>query len=161
MPQIESQNLHVSITDEQSDIPLDKPQIAAIAQEVITHEGQQADEVSLQFVTEERICELHDEFFSDPSATDCISFPMDPPDEPEFRMLGEVFVCPKTALRYAEEHKVEVWRETMLYVIHGLLHLMGYDDIEDSDRLEMRKAEARHLAHLESKGLLLASEEIE
>ena len=101
---------------------------------------------------------LHARFFGDPSLTDCISFPMDSEAQEGYRILGEVFVCPQVARRYAESHKGDPYWETTLYVVHGLLHLMGYDDISEKERSLMRAAEGRQMRHLEKRGLILMPE---
>lgn len=149
--------MKIDVANEQNDLPIDASQVAAIVTEVLRHESRECDEVSIHFVTEEEICALHQDYFDDPSPTDCISFPMDEdPDDPsEYSLLGDVFVCPKTAIRYAAEHLSDPYEETTLYVIHGLLHLMGYDDILDEDIKKMRAAENRHLCHLKTLDLSL------
>lgn len=103
--------------------------------------------MSVNFVDVDTICSLHDEYFGDPSQTDCISFPLDGEEE-EYRVLGEIFVCPKTAIEYAKEHDGDPYEELLLYIIHGLLHLIGLDDIEPEDREEMRRREQKHLNNL-------------
>lgn len=102
----------------------------------------------MHFVETEEISHLHGQFFGDPSPTDCISFPMDGVEEDGYCVLGDIFVCPNAAIEYAKEHQCDLHEETALYVVHGLLHLMGYDDIKDEDRQQMRAAEKRHMAHL-------------
>jgi probable rRNA maturation factor len=70
--------------------------------------------------------------------------------------LGDIFVCPATAISYVSSHgSGEVYKETTLYVIHGLLHLLGYDDIEDKDIVEMREAEAQLLSLIDENDLWL------
>ncbi len=150
----ETPKLLVTIDNTQNAVALSEERIAQICRHVIAFEGQKADELSLHFVDTATICQLHDEFFDDPTTTDCISFPIDPPDEPGYRVIGEVFVCPETAINYCKTHGGDPLRETLLYTVHGLLHLMGYDDIEEADREEMRAAERRHFDSLESEGLL-------
>ena len=70
-------------------------------------------------------------------------------------MLGDIFVCPETAVRYAAEHGLDPYVEATLYIVHGLLHLLGYDDIDPADRRFMRRAEARHMKKLQAQGLVL------
>lgn len=150
--------MDVLIDNQQSDLWLSDAEIVTLSREVVSFEGHSFDEVSLQFVTHERICELHDYFFDDPTPTDCISLPMDSADEPGYKVLGEIFVCPKTAISYAEENGVNAYDEVTLYIVHGLLHLMGYqDDLEHVD--EMRAAEKRHLENLSLKKLILTPKE--
>lgn len=119
------------------------------------------DEVSIYFVTTEEICRLHQEFFGDPSPTDCISFPYDQKREGGYHLLGEIFVCPKAALEYVlklgEEINEDCYRETSLYVVHGLLHLMGYDDIRGEDKMKMEAQENRLMKELIEKNLLLSA----
>ena len=69
-----------------------------------------------------------------------------------YTILGDVFVCPETAVDYANTHDLAPYHELSLYIVHGLLHLMGYDDILEEDRNEMRKAEEKHMKHLKKKG---------
>lgn len=113
------------------------------------------DEVSIHFIDTPAICALHQQFFNDPTTTDCISFPMDDADATGYRVMGDVFVCPATAKDYVEVHGGDIYKETSLYVIHGLLHLLGYDDIDDDDRQEMRDAEKRYLEYIDKKKLWL------
>ncbi|HRD56340.1 MAG TPA: rRNA maturation RNase YbeY [Parachlamydiaceae bacterium] len=138
----------VHVSNRQKTFKIIKPLIKKIAAEVIRFEGQKCDEVSIHFVSAKEIGELHDQFFDDPSETDCISLPIDDQTESHYRILGDVFVCPEVAVRYAKTHKKSVDDEVILYMIHGLLHLMGYDDIEAKERKSMRSAEKRHMAHL-------------
>jgi len=103
------------------------------------------DEVSIHFVDTKTICKLHDEFFNDPSPTDCISFPIDTAEDEGYKVLGEVFVCPETAVHYVAKNGGDVMQEIQLYVVHGLLHLLGYDDLTPQDRKVMRREEKRFL----------------
>ena len=101
------------------------------------------EEVSIYLVSEKQIAKLHDQFFQDPTSTDCISFPLDE------KHLGEVFVCPKVAIVYATERGIDPYTETALYIIHALLHLIGYDDLEKNAKRLMRKKEKSCMHHLE------------
>ena len=94
-------------------------------------------EVVIYFVGIRKITQLHADHFQDPTPTDCITFPLNED------ILGEIFVCPKAALDYNPKHPYE---ETTLYIIHGLLHLLGYDDIDTKERGRMRREEKRLMA---------------
>ncbi len=148
--------MNIDITNKQKDLKILKNAVQKIAEEVVTFEGRSYDEVSIHFVTNKTMCSLHDEYFNDPSPTDCISFPLDDQTPEEFSMMGDIFICPKTAIEYAAKNpEVTPTQEVTLYIVHGLLHLMGYDDMNDKDRAQMRKAEKRHMANLRSKNLVL------
>lgn len=146
----------IHTTNKQSDLPLDFSNLQAIVSEVLKLEKQSAAEVGIHFVTTKEICKLHKLYFNDPSPTDCISFPLDGPNETHYRLLGDVFVCPNTAVQYAAAHKSDAYFETTLYVVHGLLHLLGYDDIAEKDIPTMRAAEKRHMSNLKKLNLQLS-----
>jgi probable rRNA maturation factor len=120
----------IDIINDQDALAIAEEAVRSLVQCVLEYEGQTCDEVAIHFVSTQKICELHDEFFNDPSSTDCISFPLDDEEESDYRILGEVFVCPATAVEYAQHHSTDPYEETSLYIVHGLLHLMGYDDLE-------------------------------
>ena len=88
------------------------------------------DEIGLYFVTKKQIGQLHAQFFQDPTPTDCITFPLDQD------FLGEIFVCPKVAQEYDPYHP---HLEATLYIIHGILHLLGFNDIEQKERDKMKR----------------------
>ena len=146
--------MKVTIFNEQTDLAIPKIPIKKMVREVVALEKQSFDEAALHFVDIKTISDLHNQYFQDPSPTDCISFPMDQDDQPGYKVLGEVFICPQVALDYAAAHDRDPYEETILYAIHGLLHLMGYDDRDDKDRKKMRLAEKKHLKHLKEKKLL-------
>ncbi len=93
-------------------------------------------EISIYLVGKRKISSLHKEFFNDPSPTDCISFPIDSD------YLGEIFVCPKVAQDYNPK---KPYVETSLYIIHAILHLLGYDDLQESKRKIMHQEQVRLL----------------
>ncbi len=152
--------LKIKIRNQQKDLQISLPSIRRAVRLTLKDViGIACDEVSLHFVSKEEISELHDEFFNDPSITDCISFPIDHPGEGDldYCLLGEVFVCPFVAKQYAKDHKADPYEETLLYIVHGLLHLAGFDDIETKDRKEMRKQEARAISFLKQKKISIRS----
>jgi probable rRNA maturation factor len=117
--------------------------------QIILEEKQPCDEVSVHFISAKEMCRMHGHYFGDASLTDCISFPIDIDEKDEhYRVLGDVFVCPKQAIEYSHKHRLDPYVETTLYIVHGLLHLMGYDDIEKEDAAQIRKAEKRQMNKL-------------
>ena len=105
-----------------------------------------SDELIVHFVDKKTILHLHKKFFNDASITDVITFPIDPliaKNNEEHHILGEIFICPDVAYAYAKKHKIPYVEELSLYVVHGLLHLLGYDDILTKDRIIMRKKEKK------------------
>lgn len=145
----------VLIRNRQQALRISAKAVKAVASHVISCEDPHWDEVGIHLVSSLTMCRMHRLYFNDPSLTDCISFPLsDAPDEP-YRILGDVFVCPQVAIDYAKAHHIDAYSETTLYIVHGILHLVGYDDLAACDRLEMRKAERRHMVSLHRNGLVL------
>ena len=81
---------------------------------------------------------LHGEHFADPTPTDVMSFPDGAPDPASGLIrLGDLAVGLDVARRVAKQRGRPVDEEIALYVLHGTLHLLGHDDIEDADREAM------------------------
>lgn len=146
--------MEVHLFNEQQDLTIADDGVFAVVNEVLKKEGHFCDELSIHFVNAQKISDLHAEFFDDPSVTDCISFPIDPPSSSGYCVLGEVFVCPKVAIDYAHAHQLSIGSELTLYIVHGILHLLGYDDQGDEEP-EMRRAEMLHMKNLEVHNLIL------
>lgn len=96
-----------------------------------------AGEISIAFVSKSEISRIHEAFMQNDSPTDVITFSGDPDDG----TAGEICVCPAIAQSYAKENDKDFAEELTLYLTHGYLHLCGFEDIEDDDKIEMRKAE--------------------
>lgn len=145
--------MNVQVIQDQSLFTINLTSVEALVLDFTSFHNVKFDEATVHFVDTPTICKLHEEFFDDPSTTDCISFPMDDEDEEGYRVLGDVFVCPETAQNYVKTSGGDLYHEITLYTIHGLLHLLGYDDIEEEDQKTMRSEEARYLKHVAAKGL--------
>jgi len=147
--------VNIYVFDQQHHLEIVKQQVVELTREVLQQESIRCNEVSIYFVTPEVISDLHSQYFGDESPTDCISFPMDESDTIGYRILGEVFVCPQTAIDYASsEPLAEPYHETTLYIVHGLLHLIGYEDKGKKEE-KMRQAERTHMRNLEKQQRVL------
>jgi probable rRNA maturation factor len=97
-------------------------------------------EMSLVIVNDARMSDLHEQFLRIPGPTDVLTFELD--HEPGGRVTsGEVVVCLGEARRQARERKTSVERELLLYALHGLLHLSGFDDRTPADFTKMHHKE--------------------
>lgn len=111
--------------------------------------------LAVHFVSKKAISKLHLDFFNDPTPTDCISFPIDQPSlNGKCAFLGEIFVCPSVAYEYATKNDKDPYIEIILYVIHGLLHLFGFDDLSTHQKKKMRKKERECLKLLAKNHLI-------
>jgi len=144
--------VNIQCYNSQSLIPISIEQVQNLIISFLEMKGIQTDEIVVHFVDKKAISKLHNDFFDDPSPTDCISFPIDSPAEYSpntHHILGEIFICPEIALEYSQEHQIDLYKEISLYVIHGLLHLLGYDDVNPTDEKLMREEEAKGLKYME------------
>jgi len=105
-------------------------------------------ELSLVFLTDPALASLHGKFLADPTTTDVITFE----GEPALGTAGEICVSADTAAAYARRHRRDFSTELTLYVVHGWLHLAGYDDLVPAKKRAMRRAEARALRLLSRAG---------
>jgi probable rRNA maturation factor len=90
--------------------------------------------IEIALVDRATMAKVHADFLGDPSETDVITFP-----------YGEILVCPAVAEQAAPEHGHSVHDETLLYALHGILHLAGYDDTTPAARREMHAAQDKLL----------------
>ncbi len=137
----------ITIHNKQKDLKLASATLKKMIPFLLSELGVYTNEVIVHFISDAKTKKIHADFFNDPSSTDCMSFPIDLPSSKETtsHILGEIFVCPKTAITYAEKKGIDPYEETTLYVIHGLLHLIGYDDLDPISKRVMRKMEKRCL----------------
>ena len=99
-------------------------------------------QISVAVVDDPTIAELHKKYLGDPDPTDVLSFVL----EQSFGVLeGEVIVSAETALASAPRYGCTADDELLRYVIHGTLHLVGYDDTTPPGRAVMRKQEKKYL----------------
>ena len=104
-------------------------------------------ELSLAFVGDAHMSRLHEQFMGIAGPTDVLTFPLEE-DARGRATAGEVVVCVPEARRRAQAHGVAVERELLLYALHGLLHLSGYDDRTARDFRRMHRTEDMILTQL-------------
>jgi probable rRNA maturation factor len=140
----------ITLHNSQRDLPLSIPKARKAISFLLKELKISTDEIIFHFVSEKKITLLHEKFFNDPSPTDCMTFPMDSPQENKgsFHLLGEAFICPKIAIEYAKRHRIDPHEELYRYIVHCILHLIGYDDIQASQRARMKRKERIYLKKL-------------
>jgi probable rRNA maturation factor len=100
-------------------------------------------ELGFHFVGPKEMARVHEEFMDVPGSTDVITF--DHGSEPPGRIHGEIFICVEDAIAQAKEFGTTWHSEVARYMIHGVLHLLGFDDIDPADRKEMKRRENAEL----------------
>ena len=96
-------------------------------------------ELSVALLGDAALSGLHARYLGDPSATDVITFSGDAANN----VSGEICVSVDAAARHARKSSVRLSDEVTLYLVHGWLHLAGYDDRNPAAKRQMRRAEAR------------------
>lgn len=102
-------------------------------------------ELSILIVNDKKIQELNSDYRAQDKPTDVLSFPQeeDAVDEAGNRLLGDVVISAETADKQAEDHGLTLDQEIMLLVIHGVLHLMGYDHEQSREDAVFMKKKTR------------------
>jgi len=108
--------------------------------DIVKHVSQdvdlKADSISYIFVDDNYLAEMHDRYLDDPHKTDVMTFNLGEDD-----IEGEVYISYERALEQAKRFNVSFEEEITRLLIHGLLHLAGYDDLEKDDRDKMKEVE--------------------
>ena len=153
----------VFCADEQAAFPVDLQRWQQLAFDVLITEGVRGlAELAVLFVSEREMAELNDSYMGKPGATDVLAFPIDaaeaeivqhgqppsrgpdraPPDPADMPLLlGDVVICPAVAARQAPEHAGTVDDELALLVVHGVLHVLGHDHNDATERAVMQARE--------------------
>jgi probable rRNA maturation factor len=155
--------VEVFAADEQSAEPVDGLRWIHLAKAVLGAQGVKGDtEGSMLFVDEEAMAELNKRFLGKEGPTDVLAFPIDdddvveggrspdslgpgPTPDPETsdppNLLGDVVVCPAVAARNAPGHAGSYDDEMALLVVHGILHLLGMDHVDNQEAEAMERRE--------------------
>ena len=105
-------------------------------------------ELTVRIVDLDEMTNLNSNYRGKPGATNVLSFSADLPEEIELPLLGDIVVCAPVVVREAtEQHKSEDAHWAHL-IVHGTLHLLGYDHIEERDAQVMEALETSILASL-------------
>jgi probable rRNA maturation factor len=124
------------------DRPVDEEGLLQLARDTLRGEGVERAELSMSFVDRPEMAELHERFMDEPGPTDVLSFPLDDAEEDGLRrILGDVVVAPTEAERNNPD---DPDAELRLLVVHGILHLLGYDHEDDGARTRMWERQERY-----------------
>lgn len=130
-------------------MPLNLAQIVRIARTILHHERIGRGSLSIVFVTALKIRNLNRKYLKRGYATDVLAF-----DLKEGKcggITGDIVISTDAALRNGKAYKTSTGKEIVLYLIHGILHLLGFDDHAPRDIRIMRKKEREILQYLGKK----------
>lgn len=133
--------LKIEFADQQN-LSVDTKPLAEIAASILEDHGVTEGELSIALVDDSSIREMNQKYLNHDWETDVISFVL---DESDCSLTGQLIVSTETAQRVAVELDSTIAGELALYVAHGTLHLVGFDDLSEPDATNMRLAEKEYL----------------
>ena len=125
---------HVVVVDDDGvRVPLARRRVSEIARAVLRAEGRASARVSITFVSNGRIAALNRLHLGHRGSTDVISFAL-APELPNAPLLGDIYIAPDVARSNAAAHGISLREELTRLVVHGVLHVLGFDHPEGKDR---------------------------
>lgn len=147
--------MQISVLSHRESEPLELTAFERLAAFVLEWEdAPESVELSIALVALDEMSELNNRYRGKEGPTDVLSFPCDDPcavvgaDEPV--ALGDVVIAPEVAVQQARELGHTVEEELNLLLVHGVLHLLGYDHVEDDQASAMQSREQALLAAWEA-----------
>lgn len=116
---------------------------------VSTQAGEACYELTIRIVDEAESQALNHEYRGKDKPTNVLSFPFEVPEHVELSLLGDLIICQQVVEREATEQGKTNQAHWAHMVVHGVLHLLGYDHIEDDEAEEMEAIEIDVLAALD------------
>ena len=136
------EELEVRVADHQHLFQVDRSLLRRAARQVLGDFGIRRGQVTIAVVRDQAIRRLNRLYLREDEPTDVLSFPLEKSGD---ILEGEIIVSSETALTQARLCGNDPQGELLLYVIHGALHLVGFDDHRPQDRAKMRQQERRYL----------------
>lgn len=128
--------------DDRQDADVDLEGLMTLARATLLGEAMADAELSISLVTEDEIAGLHERYLHEAGPTDVLSFPLDDEaGEDGLRQLGDVVIAPAIAARNNPDDPAA---ELRLLLVHGILHLLGHDHMDDRERAEMWSRQERY-----------------
>ena len=117
------------------DLPVNRELLEQVVQATVQTVGRKPGALSLVLVDDGRISELNCQFLGCSGPTDVIAFPGEEGEE----WGGEVIISVETAMRQAQQQGHSLARELCILAVHGVLHLLGYDDASERGQAQMNQ----------------------
>ncbi|MFC1759060.1 rRNA maturation RNase YbeY [Planctomycetota bacterium] len=133
----------IGVSDEQNSLQVDHGRLCEVIEMILSDANLESAEISVAIIDDPTMHQLNRDHLNHDYPTDVLSFVLERTDS---TLDGEVIVSTDTAIARAVEFRLSPADELLLYVIHGTLHLVGYDDKDESKRPAMRQQEVHYLA---------------
>jgi probable rRNA maturation factor len=138
----------VQITNHFEKLPADAPKLRKLVRTVCRRFGISHARISIGIVDDAEIGVLNKQFLNHEGTTDCLSFDLSDETEPEGCKVFDLIVNGELAIREAARRGHEAQAELALYITHGLLHDLGFDDATEEQAQAMHRTEDEILQHL-------------
>ena len=145
-----SRKTRVTVENLQKKIPIKLSRMAEIAGTILKRKGVREAALSIVFVSGPKIRSLNRRYLRRDYVTDVLAFDLRD-NKRGAGINGDIVICVDMAARNARAYQTSLDRELTLYVAHGILHLLGFDDHAPADIRAMRKKEREILDYLGSK----------
>lgn len=139
--------INLDIQREANALPQDKDLLKWVRQ-TLTYEQHSDAEMTIRFVDEKESAELNEKYRHKTGATNVLSFPFEAPGEIELELLGDLIICSDIVKKQAKEQGKEELAHWAHMVVHGTLHLLGYDHLTDAEADIMEGKEIKILSEL-------------
>ena len=137
----------LEVLDEQDALVVDLDRVRTVCEQILAGSGIRSGRINVVLVDSDTIQQYNRDFLQHDYPTDAISFPLDDRRD-EGYLEGEVLACTEIAKTRASEFSWTAEEELMLYIVHGMLHLVGFDDTAPEQRAIMQEKERSYLAML-------------
>lgn len=128
-----------------TDVPVDKKLFLALAKKVLKGENKEIEPLSIAFVNPQEIQRLNRDYHGSNRPTDVLSFPRLPYITGDY---SEVVICPEVVQKYAKKDGTDFDRELRKMLVHGILHVLGYDhEISQAEEDRMFTRQEFYLHH--------------
>ncbi|MCK4886558.1 MAG: rRNA maturation RNase YbeY [Planctomycetes bacterium] len=139
----EPQEIQVNIEQEFTGVDYEPTQFRQIIKDVSAEFGVDSASINILVVGDEKIVEVNKQFLNKDGITDVISFDLSD-DKCDVRLF-DIVVNAERAIRQAQKRGIDSKAELALYIIHGLLHNLGFDDMAEEDAAKMHQMEDKIL----------------
>lgn len=139
----------IKIVNLNKEYRITEPLLKKIIDDVLKNIKKSGDaDLEFVFLDDKSIRRLNKKYKNSDRATDVLSFRLDREEFGNKKFLGDIFISINTVFENSRRFGTDPAKELVLYVIHGILHLYGYDDLAPKDSLRMRKKETQVLRSL-------------
>lgn len=145
-PVIIDRQVALSDHNEQAALPGEANLATWVAAVLAAHPGEWRHEVTVRFVDSDESQALNRDYRDKDRPTNVLSFPFEAPPSIDLPLLGDLVICHAVVAREAHEQDKSLTAHYAHMVVHGTLHLLGYDHIEENEAVRMERLEAEILA---------------